>query len=98
MILARSRVLVGAVCGMLALFAGGAAPSLAADTVVVAVNPVSSALPFFVAADRGFFKDVGIEADVKLIAVPSLVIGGMVSGQIDVTASTVAIDAAIWSL
>jgi len=94
MMLARSRVLVAAVCGMLAVFAGGAAPVQAADTVVVAVNPVSSALPFFVAADRGFFKDVGIETDVKLIAVPSLVIGGMVSGQIDVTASTLAIDAA----
>ena len=93
MMLATTRVLVAALCGVLALF-GGAAPALAADTVVVAVNPVSSALPFYVANDRGYFKDVGIEPDVKLIAVPSLVIGGMVSGQIDVTDSTLAIDTA----
>ncbi len=66
----------------------------AADSVVVAINPVSSALPFFVARDRGYFAEVGIEPDVKIIAVPSLWISGMISGQLEVVGSILAIDAA----
>jgi NitT/TauT family transport system substrate-binding protein len=72
----------------------GAAPARALDKVTVAVNPVSSALPYFVAVDRGYFKDAGIETDMKRIAVPTLAISGMVAGQIDAVAVILAIDAA----
>jgi NitT/TauT family transport system substrate-binding protein len=72
----------------------GTAPAHAIDKVTVSVNPVSSALPYFIAVDRGYFKDAGIETDMKRIAVPTLAIGGMVAGQIDAVAVILAIDAA----
>lgn len=70
------------------------APAFALDKVTVAVNPVSSSLPYFVAVDRGYFKEAGIETDMKRIAVPTLSISGMVAGQIDAVAVILAIDAA----
>src|SRR5438309_9456477 len=70
------------------------APARALDKVTVSVNPVSSALPYFVAVDRGYFKDAGIETEMKRIAVPTLAISGMVAGQIDAVAVILAIDAA----
>jgi NitT/TauT family transport system substrate-binding protein len=76
------------------LAVAAATPALALDKVVVAVNPVSSTLPYFVAVDRGFFKEAGIETEMKKIAVPSLVIGGMISGQIEAVAVMLAIDGA----
>ena len=72
----------------------GTGTALALDKVTVAVNPVSSSLPYFVAVDRGYFKDAGIETDMKRIAVPTLSISGMVAGQIDAVAVILAIDAA----
>jgi NitT/TauT family transport system substrate-binding protein len=66
----------------------------AEDKVVIAINPVSSALPYYVADQRGFFKDVGITTEAKQIIVPSLVIGGLIQDQIDVVGSMLAIDAA----
>jgi len=72
----------------------GTAPAFALDKVTVAVNPVSSSLPYFIAVDRGYFKDAGIETDMKRIAVPTLAIGGMVAGQIDAVAVILAIDGA----
>ena len=61
-------------CAMLALV--GITPAFALDKVTVSVNPVSSALPYFIAVDRGYFKDAGIETDMKRIAVPTLAISG----------------------
>src|SRR3954470_18386725 len=77
---------------ILGLSAGS--PAVALDKVTVSVNPVSSALPYFIAVDRGYFKDAGIETDMKRIAVPTLAISGMVAGQIDAVAVILAIDAA----
>ena len=48
----RKLPLLGAV-----LVAALAAPAVAQDKVKVGVFPVSSSLQFFVAQDRGFFKD-----------------------------------------
>src|SRR5260370_15818628 len=79
-------------CAILAYL--GTAPAFALDKVTVAVKPVSSALPDFVAVDRGYFKDAGIETEMKRIAVPTLAISGMVAGQIDAVAVILAIDAA----
>jgi NitT/TauT family transport system substrate-binding protein len=68
------------------------APSQAADAVKVGVFPVSSALPYFVALERGYFKDAGIEPTmVKLIGGPALV-GAMITGDIDAAANLVTIE------
>src|ERR1700730_5605114 len=86
--LGKSRGAAGAL-----MLLGGTVSALALDKVTVSVNPVSSALPYFIAVDRGYFKDAGIETDMKKIAAPSLGIGGMVAGQIDAVAVILAIDA-----
>ena len=53
------------------LVMGGIAPGPAAapDKVSVGVFPVSSSLPYFVALERGFFKEQNIEPEMtKLMA------------------------------
>jgi NitT/TauT family transport system substrate-binding protein len=85
----KISLIAAAIVGLL-----GTAPAFALDKVTVSVNPVSSALPYFIAVDRGYFKDAGIETDMKRIAVPTLAISGMVAGQIDAVAVILAIDAA----
>ena len=87
------RRVAALICGVVFLGAG-TVYARALDKVTVAVNPVSSALPYFIAVDRGYFKDAGIETEMKRIAVPTLAISGMVTGQIDAVAVILAIDAA----
>ena len=83
----RYPLFAGAIAALIA-----ATPAAALDKVTVSVNPVSSALPYFVAVDRGYFKEQGIETEMKRIAVPTLAISGMVAGQIDAVAVILAID------
>lgn len=69
-----------------------AAPALALDKVKVGVFPVGSSLPYFVAVERGYFKDQGIETEmVRLIGGPPN-IAAMISNQIDVGAVLVTIE------
>lgn len=90
---ALTRFCAAALCVAASFFGGaGFSPARALDKVIVSVNPLSSALPYFVAVDRGFFKEAGIETEMKRIAVPSLTLGGMISGQIEAVAVMLAID------
>jgi NitT/TauT family transport system substrate-binding protein len=67
-------------------------PAAAQDKVRVGVFPVSSSLPYFVADQRGFFKDEGIETEmVKLIGGPPN-IAAMITNQIDASAVLVTIE------
>ena len=64
----------------------------AQDKVKVGVFPVSSSLPYFVANERGFFKEQGIETEmVKLIGGPPNV-AAMITNQIDAAAVLVTIE------
>ncbi|MCG6874446.1 MAG: ABC transporter substrate-binding protein [Betaproteobacteria bacterium] len=64
----------------------------ALDKVKVGVFPVSSSLPYFVARDRGFFKDAGIDVEmVRLIGGPPNV-AGLITNQIDASAVLVTIE------
>jgi NitT/TauT family transport system substrate-binding protein len=75
-----------------ALAAALAGPAFAQDKVKVGVFPVSSSLPFFVAQDRGFFKEQRIEAEmVRLIGGPPNV-SGLITNQIDASAILVTIE------
>ncbi len=70
----------------------GIAGAQAADKVKVGVFPVTSALPYFVALERGYFKDVDIEPEmVRLIGGPALV-SAMITNDIDVAANLVTIE------
>ena len=62
------------------------------DKVKVGVFPVSSSLPYFVALERGFFKEQNIEPEtVRLIGGPPNV-AAMITNQIDAAAVLVTIE------
>jgi len=67
-------------------------PASAQDKVKVGVFPVSSSLPYFVALERGFFKEQNIEPEmVRLIGGPPNV-AAMITNQIDASAVLVTIE------
>jgi NitT/TauT family transport system substrate-binding protein len=75
-----------------ALMAAFAVPAAAQDKVRVGVFPVSSTLPYFVAVERGFFKENNIETEtVRLIGGPPNV-AAMITNQIDASAVLVTIE------
>jgi NitT/TauT family transport system substrate-binding protein len=79
-------------CALVAAAALVAAPAQAQDKVKVGVFPVSSALPYFVALDRGFFKEQNIEPEtIKLMGGPPNV-AAMMTNQIDVSAVLVTLE------
>ena len=70
----------------------GATPALAQDKVKVGVFPVSSSLPYFVALERGFFKEQNIAPEMsRLIGGPPNV-AALITNQIDVSAVLVTIE------
>jgi NitT/TauT family transport system substrate-binding protein len=71
---------------------GGPAIAQAADTVNVGMFPISSSLPFYVALDMGFFKELNIEPNVsKLMGGPPNV-AGLITNQIEVSAVLVTLE------
>jgi NitT/TauT family transport system substrate-binding protein len=69
-----------------------AGPAAAQDKVKVGVFPVSSSLPYFVALERGFFKEQNIDVEmVRLIGGPPNV-AAMITNQIDACAVLVTIE------
>jgi len=75
-----------------AVIAVTALPAEAQDKVKVGVFPVSSTLPYFVALERGYFKEQNIEPEmVRLIGGPPNV-AAMITNQIDAAAVLVTIE------
>src|SRR5499426_4347272 len=80
------------VMSALAAIVALAAPAAAQDKVKVGVFPVSSSLPYFVALERGFFKEQNIEPEMmRLIGGPPNV-AAMITNQIDAAAVLVTIE------
>ena len=82
------------ITGLLAGFAIALAalPAAAQDKVKVGVFPVSSSLPFFVALEKGYFKEQNIEPEMtRLIGGPPNV-AAMIGNQIEVSAVLVTIE------
>jgi len=80
------------VMSALAAIVALAAPASAQDKVKVGVFPVSSSLPYFVAVERGFFKEQNVEPEmVRLIGGPPNV-AAMITNQIDGSAVLVTIE------
>ena len=69
-----------------------AAPALALDKIKVGVFPVVSALPYYVAVERGYFREQGIETEaVKLMGGPPIV-AAMITGDFDATSNLVMLE------
>src|SRR5260370_25145440 len=80
------------VIAALAVGATAAGRAAAQDKVSVGVFPVSSSLPYFVALERGFFREQGIEPEMtKLMGGPPNV-AAMMTNQIEVSAVLVTLE------
>ena len=78
---------------LIAVLAGVGSPATAQDKVKVGVFPTASSLPYFVAIERGFFKEQGIEPEtIRLIGGPAN-IAAMISNQIEAAIVLVTIEA-----
>jgi NitT/TauT family transport system substrate-binding protein len=76
--------LVGVLVTLLTVVAATLATNAkAADQVKVGVFPVSSALPFFVAVERGYFAEQGIEPVPTRMASSTLIIQSFLSGDLE---------------
>src|SRR3989475_7198360 len=83
-------VALGAIVAVTAALGQGAA---AQDKVKVGVFPTASSLPYFVAIERGFFKEQNIEPEtIRLIGGPPN-IAAMISNQIEAAVVLVTIEA-----
>ena len=80
------------------LLAALAAPAIAraqpVERVRVAVFNVSSALPYYVAAERGFFAAQGIEASAVPLQAAPLIVQAMVAGDVEAAANLVTLEGA----
>jgi NitT/TauT family transport system substrate-binding protein len=84
--------MVFALLAMVALAGVGTGQAAAQDKVAVGVFPLSSSLPYFVAVEKGFFKEVNIEPEMtKLMGGPANV-AAMITGQIEVSAVLVTLE------
>src|SRR5215471_1955891 len=78
---------------MMAAVMPGLGPAAAQDKVKVGVFPTASSLPYFVAIERGFFKEQNIEPEtIRLIGGPAN-IAAMISNQIEAAIVLVTIEA-----
>jgi NitT/TauT family transport system substrate-binding protein len=76
-----------------ALLAGFAAsPSAAQDKVKVGMFPVSSSLPFYVALDRGYFKELNIEPEITRLMGGPPNVAALITNQIEVSAVLVMLE------
>ncbi|WP_454633999.1 ABC transporter substrate-binding protein [Bradyrhizobium cenepequi] len=83
---------VTSILALLAALAALPAPSQAQDKVAVGVFPLSSSLPYFVALERGFFKEQNIEPEMtKLLGGPANV-AALMTNQIEVSAVLVTLE------
>ncbi|MEI9924022.1 MAG: ABC transporter substrate-binding protein [Bradyrhizobium sp.] len=83
-----------AICAIAVLALSALAPGRAVgqDKVSVGVFPISSSLPYFVALERGFFKELNIEPETtKLMGGPPNV-AAMMTNQIEVAAVLVTLE------
>ena len=87
------RIRSMALGAIIALTAALAQPAAAQDKVKVGVFPTASSLPYFVAIERGFFKEQNIEPEtIRLIGGPPN-IAAMISNQIEAAIVLVTIEA-----
>ena len=75
-------VLRAALAGAIA--AATASPARAADKVVVGTGGSASDAPFYLAQDKGFFKDEGLEVDLIVLDSGAKVIAPLGTGELDV--------------
>jgi NitT/TauT family transport system substrate-binding protein len=81
-------------CGALtlALAATAAVPARAQDLVKVGVFPISSSLPYFVALDKGYFKELNVEPQSTILMGGPPNVAALMTNQIEVAAVLVTLE------
>jgi NitT/TauT family transport system substrate-binding protein len=77
---------------VLALSAAASGRAAAQDKVSVGVFPISSSLPYFVALERGFFKEQNIEPEMTRLMGGPPNVAAMMTNQIEVAAVLVTLE------
>src|SRR6266700_914531 len=86
------RTALAMLVGALTAAALSAPPAAAQDKVKVGVFPISSSLPYFVAIDLGYFKELNLEPEtITLMGGPPNV-AALITNQIDVSAVLVTLE------
>jgi NitT/TauT family transport system substrate-binding protein len=82
------------ICAITVLALSGAASdrAVAQDKVSVGVFPISSSLPYFVALERGFFKEQNIEPEMTRLMGGPPNVAAMMTNQIEVAAVLVTLE------
>src|SRR5258708_4787280 len=82
------------ICAAAALALSALAPgrAVAQDKVSVGVFPISSSLPYFVALERGFFKEQNIEPEMTRLMGGPPNVAAMMTNQIEVAAVLVTLE------
>ncbi len=78
--------------GVFAVMALAAAPAAAQDKVKVGVFPISSSLPYFVAIDLGYFKELNIEPEQTTLMGGPPNVAALITNQIEVSAVLVMLE------
>ena len=83
-----------AICAAAVLVMGAVTPgrAVAQDKVSVGVFPISSSLPYFVALERGFFKDQNIEPEMTRLMGGPPNVAALMTNQIEVAAVLVTLE------
>ncbi|MBA2960559.1 MULTISPECIES: ABC transporter substrate-binding protein [Ramlibacter] len=79
---------------VVALAAAVPLAALAQDKIKVGVFPSSSALPFYVALERGYFKEAGIEPEAVVFNAHPLTVQALVTGDVQAAANLVTLEGA----
>lgn len=78
----------------LAFSTGIAFSASAADKVKIGVFVAGSALPYYVAVERGYFEEADLDVEPVFIGTHPLIVQAMVSGDIDATSNLVTLEGA----
>lgn len=76
------RTLLGAIAGI-AAFGAAATPTFAADKITVGALRFTSHSPTFIAFEKGYFKDEGLDVELKFFQAAQPVAVAIASGDID---------------
>lgn len=78
----------------LALSASVTLSAAAADKVKIGVFVASSALPYYVAEERGYFEEADLDVEPVFIGTHPLIVQAMISGDIDAASNLVTLEGA----
>src|SRR5882672_12163848 len=84
------RAITGVVAGLVLVLS--ATTGSAADKVKVGMFPISSSLPFYVALDLGYFKELDIEPEVSRLMGGPPNVAALITNQIEVSAVLVTLE------